>query len=74
MRQEERRRGSLPIVGYYYSNHSAVFNIELICSHGYIHPHPGPNRVIIGTMIATWLMEIDTADLIYLSSMLIQEA
>ena len=30
----------------YYSNHSAVFNIELICSHGDIHPHPGPSHVI----------------------------
>ena len=29
----------------YYSNYSAAFNIELICSHGDIHPHPGPNRV-----------------------------
>ena len=28
----------------YYSNHSAVFNIELICSHGDVHPHPGPSR------------------------------
>ena len=27
----------------YYSNHSAVFNIELIRSHGDIHPHPGPS-------------------------------
>ena len=56
----------------YYSNHSAVFNIELICSHGDIHPHRAAQ--FIGTTMATWLMEIDTADLIYLSSMLTQEA
>lgn len=29
----------------YYSNHSAMFNIEILCSHGDIHPHPGPSRV-----------------------------
>lgn len=27
-----------------YSNHSAMLTIELICSHGDLHPHPGPSR------------------------------
>ena len=26
----------------YYSNHVSTFNIEFICCHGDIHPHPGP--------------------------------
>lgn len=28
----------------YYSNHVSTFNIEFICCHGDIHPHPGPQN------------------------------
>ena len=28
----------------YYSNHVSTFNIEFICCHGVIHPHPDPHR------------------------------
>ena len=41
MKKREFAQSRIP----YYSNHSAVFNIELICSQGDIHPHPGPSRV-----------------------------
>ena len=58
----------------YYSNHSAVFILNLFAPMEMFILTRVRAAQVIAVMTATWLTEIDIANLIYLSSMLIQEA